>query len=130
MWRPCVRRPGARWCIEGCMSGLQKLSSRFCRLVTLPPMLPPPGSLYPGLPQSSLPSSVPYSFPYYKIILLLRFGSTVVAAISLCSRRGLSYGRFICRYIYLLSLSLSTDLPSTRTPRPRISGSPRDCLNP
>ncbi len=81
-------------------------------------MLPPPGSLYPGLPQSSLPSSVPYSFPYYKIILLLRFGSTVVAAISLCSRRGLSYGRFICRYIYLLSLSPS--LPTYLQQEPRV----------
>ncbi len=58
----CVR-PGV---VEG-VSGSQKLSRGFLRLVALLPTLPPPGPLYPGLPQSSLSSSTPYSFPYANV---------------------------------------------------------------
>ncbi len=43
-----------RQCV-GRVSGFQRLSRGFCRLVALLPSLLPPGSLYPGLPQSSLP---------------------------------------------------------------------------
>ncbi len=87
-------------------------------------MLPPPGSLYPGLPQWSLPSSVPYSFPYYKSILPRQFRSTVGAVISLSFPVGVypTVGSSVITSIFSLSLSLSTNPPSTRTPR--------DCLNP
>ncbi len=84
-WLPIVasvRRPGRRGCVEE-ISGLQKLSRGFLRLVALPPTLPPPDSLYPGLPNRSLSSSTPYSFPYYKSVLPQRFRSTVWVAISL-----------------------------------------------
>ena len=43
--------------------------------------------------------------------------------LSLSSRQGLSSGWFVCRYVYLLPVSLSTDPPSTRTQRSHISGS-------
>ena len=83
LWRRIVWACGSsRWCVVA-ISGLQKLSRGIPRLVTLYPMLPPPDSLSSRLPQSSPSSSTPYSFHYYKSVLLQRFRSTIGAAISL-----------------------------------------------
>ncbi len=100
----CVRRPGRS---RGWISGPQKLSRGFLRLVALLPTLSSPGSLYSGLPQSSPSSSTPYNFPYYKSLLLRRFGSTVGAAIPLFSPVG---GRCHSPFVYLLPLSLFLSL--------------------
>ncbi len=69
VWRLCMHRPGRRRVVGGLMSGLQKLSRGFLRLIALLPTLSSPGSLYSGLPQSSPSSSTPYSFLYYKSLL-------------------------------------------------------------
>ncbi len=120
------------WCVEA-ISGLQKLSRGFLRLVVLSPTLPPPGSLCSELPQSIPSSSTPYSFPYYKRILPQRFGSTVGAAITLFLPVGV-YPMASSSALCLSSPSVSPSLfppypPSTGTPRSCISGSPPVCLN-
>ncbi len=118
LWRPCVVRV---WCV-GRISGLQKLSRGFLRLVALLPTLPPPGSLYSGLPQSSPSSSTPYSFPYYKSVLPQRFGSTVGAVISLfLPVGGLYCSQYVCLYVYLLPLPLVLPTPPQQEPRVLVS---------
>ena len=96
----CACHPGAS-CI-GRVSGFQKLSRGCRRLVALLLSFLPPGSLYPGLPQSSLPSlRHPMAF------LWQQFGSTAGTAISLLS----SYRGLSSPYVPLiLSLSLPTPL--------------------
>ncbi len=130
VWRRLVRACGSSgWCVVAIWS-LQKLSRGFPRLVALSPTLPNPDSLYSGLHQSSPSSSTPYSFPYYKSVLPQRFESTIGAAISLFLpiRVYPTVGSSVL-CLSLLPPSLSTDPPSTGTPRSCISGSPLVCLN-
>ncbi len=116
---------GVRSSCVGRVSGFQKLSGGFRRLVALLPSLPP-GSLYPGLPQWSLPSGTPQ-------LSLLQELSTVVIRVH-CGDSDLSRSvSSVRRSSSLSSLSLSLCLyrpPSARTPRFRISGPHQDCRNP
>ncbi len=111
----CACHPGAS-CI-GRVSGFQKLSRGCRRLVALLLSFLPPGSLYPGLPQSSLPSlRHPMAF------LWQQFGSTAGTAISLLS----SYRGLSSPYVPLI-LSLSLPTPLNENPAFPYQ---RDCLNP
>ncbi len=112
----CACRPGASY--VGRVPGFQKLSRGFCRLIALLPSLPPPGSLYPGLPKSSLPS---LRHPTAFLTTRAFFGGDSDPP---WGQRSLY---FLPIRVYLLPMSLSL---STDTYVSHISGSPRDCLNP